>query len=88
MNGTVIRGPHAELCWAYYQAAVLGPWTITMHPSGCELTATVLTHDAFRTSQPSLTFRVARPHAAAWVWPVESLQIADGTLTARLTQKD
>lgn len=84
MNQTTINGRVAELSWGYHQAAVLGSWTITVNPSGCALTATVVSHDAYRTSQPSVRFRVTRQHAAPWVWPVTALHIADGTLTASL----
>ena len=80
MNAFVVRGQEGALCWGYHQAAVLGPWTIT----GDTLKATVISHDAFRTSQPSVTFRVPRPRTAPWVWPIDTLQIANGTLTARL----
>lgn len=79
-----VRGQSAELRWGYYSAAAIGPWTLTVHPSGGALTGTVIRADAFRTSQPSLTFRVTRQNAPAWIWPVLTLQIADGSLTATL----
>jgi len=82
MNAFVVRGQEGELRWGYHPAAVLGPWTIT----GDTLTATVVSHDGFRTSQPSVTFRVTRPQGAPWVWAIDTLQIAEGTLTARLRQ--
>jgi hypothetical protein len=82
------RGVVGELRWGYHLAAVLGPWTLAMSPGGLDLTATVVSHDAFRTSQPSVTFHVTRQDKAPWVWPVESLQIANGVLSARLTQTE
>lgn len=80
MAGITIRGREGELRWGYYQAAVLGPWTIT---DGA-LSARVVRCDAARAAQSALTFRVAREGAAAWVWPVEAVEIADGALTARI----
>lgn len=82
MHKVIFRGREGELRWGYHQAAVLGPWTLTANPSGGALTAIVVRADAFRTSQPSLTFRVSRQHAAPLVWPVTTLHIADGSLTA------
>lgn len=84
MHHCTLRGPSAEILWGYQPAAVLGPWTLTVSPSGSALTGTVVSADTFRTSQPSLTFRVTRQNAPAWEWPVLELQIADGTLNASL----
>jgi hypothetical protein len=78
-------GPSADLFWSYLPAASLGAWTLTATPKGTEVTADVLKVDASRIDHGDLTFRVARGSAAPWIWPVESLQIANGVLTARLT---
>ena len=84
MTRIVLRGPAAELRWGYYVAATLGAWTVTVKDGIGELTASVVSADTFRTSQPSLTFYVSRQNSRPWVWPVDTLQIAGGTLTARL----
>jgi hypothetical protein len=89
MNTLTFGGAEGELRWGYHHAASLGTWTLKAGQEGLVLTAKVVSHDTFRTSQPSLTFRVPRPKTAPWVWPVESLRIEGGTLHAVLTpQKD
>lgn len=84
MNRVVLRGPGAEVRWGYRRAAVLGPWTLTSEPSGTSVTASIATVDAFAASQQPLTFVVPRPNGQPWRWAVQSLQIADTTLTASL----
>jgi hypothetical protein len=81
-NSFTLRGPSGEFRCGWHQAAVLGDWTIT----GPHLTATVVSQNEVWMSQPSLTFRVVRPNAAPWVWTVDSLQLANGTVTARVKE--
>ena len=83
-NAFTFHGQEGELLWGYLPAASLGPWTFTADHAGGDLTAQVKDADTFRTSQPFLTFRVVRQNASVWIWPVQSLHIADGRLTARL----
>ena len=78
-----LTGQRAALYWSYHQAAVLGSWTV----SGLNLTASVTSVNEALMSQPSaLTFKVHREHTAPWVWRVESLQMTNGTITARLKE--
>lgn len=84
MSSVKMHGPVAEVRWGYRVAATLTEWAMTMDASGTALSATVTSADTFRMSQPSLTFRVIRQRGEPWDWPVESLQFAAGTLTARL----
>jgi len=84
MNSVTFRGPEAEIRWGYLPAAVLGPWTL----AGETLTATVVSHDTFRTQQPSLTFRVNRQNSPPWTWTVTTLHIANGTLTASVRSQE
>lgn len=79
-----IRGKDGVLRWGYFPAATLGSWVVTAEPAGNTLTAQVVSHDALRVSQQPLTFVVTRPNGYAWTWPVQSLQIAGSTVTARL----
>lgn len=78
------KGPSGEVRWAYHGAATLGPWTVVAEPTGGTLTASLVSHDAFRVTQRPLTFVVPRPQGRSWRWPIESLQIAGDTVTARL----
>lgn len=88
MGNTVrINGPSAEVRWHYQRAASLGPWTLTGDATGCRVTAKVLDANTFRVQQHPLTFVVPRQHGL-WTWPVISLQIADGSLTAVLNPQE
>ena len=94
MTGTTytITGVDGMLKWNYREVAVLGPWTITMTGKGLDLTAHVVGEvDQYATTmQPSaLTFFGSRQTTGVrWRWPVTSLQIANGTLHACLTQTE
>lgn len=83
MNKLAFSGTAGELRWGYQPAAVLGSWTLTDDT----LTAQVVSHDAFRTSQPSLTFRVNVQNGAHWEWRVAELSIAGQSLRATLLQE-
>jgi hypothetical protein len=87
MNTITLSGPAAELRWGYHQAASLGPWTVKQTGGTIELKAQVVRADAFRASQHPLTFIVPRS-PQPWTWPVRSLSIADGRLTATLDPQE
>jgi hypothetical protein len=82
-HSITIRGTGAAVKWGYHVAATLGSWTVT----GRTLTASVLTSDTMAVSQRPLVFVVPRPKGE-WRWDVDSLQIADGTLTASLVPQE
>lgn len=75
-----IKGAAAELRWGYHRAAALGAWSVTGAPGDWTLTATIFDVDDYRVSQRPLY--VVTPNG--WTWPVNTLQIADGTLTASI----
>lgn len=75
--GIRLAGAEGQVRWVYHIAAVLGSWTLEDRV----LTATIKTSEDVKLSQQPLNFFVPRP-GHPWVWPIESLQIADGTLTA------
>jgi len=81
MNTFDIRGEAAELRWGYLPAAQLRDWTF--NPSSLTVTARVVSSDAFRVSQHPIVFTVPR-QTCVWKWPVLSLQIVDGSLSAAL----
>jgi hypothetical protein len=83
-NTFAVRGNAAVIRWSYHTAASLGSWTATKGPEGITLTASVLSSDAFKVSQQPLTFVVVRPNGVTWRWPIQSLQIDSGSLTASL----
>lgn len=79
-----MRGPAAEIRWAYYTAAGLGPWTLEVSPTGGTVSAPVLSQDAGRLTQTGLTFVVPRPNGVPWRWPIRSLTVTDTTITAQV----
>jgi len=84
VNKATLRGAEAVITWGYHPAIRLGPWRVELDAQSLTLNGKVLTTDTFRASQQPLTFTVSRPQGLKWCWPVESLHIADGELTARL----
>jgi hypothetical protein len=87
MNKVSIRGSAGEVMWGYYIAASVGSWSISTEGSERVLTGTVTHADALGLSQPVLTFRVSRQNGTPWVWALTGLQIADGTLSAHVSQE-
>lgn len=77
-----MRGLSATVQWGYHCAASLGAYTFTASDTGGEITAVVNAADDFKLSQPALKFCITRQNGRRWSWPVLSLQIADGALTA------
>jgi hypothetical protein len=80
----VVTGQAARVQWGYLVAGTVRSWTATKAEDGSwSLVATVHEADTFRVTQRPLVFMA--PHArGTWRWPVTSLQITDGTLTASL----
>lgn len=72
------------LRWGYRTAATLGAWTVEGVPGAWTLTAAVVQQDDFAVSQRPLL--IVTPNG--WRWPVETLQIADGTLTASVSPQE
>lgn len=81
MNNASLTGAGGSIKWAYHVAAELGEWTLISGATGRVLSAAVTSSDAFRVTQAPLRFTVPMRR---WAWPIESLQIVDGRLTARL----
>lgn len=75
--GYVVRGVAGRICWGHYRAATLGAWTV----DGQTLIAIVTDVDTFRVQRQPLEFVVPQQGR----WSIESLEIADRTVTARLS---
>ena len=84
MNHITVSGPAGAVQWGYYCAASVGAWTLAAHATGGTLTAAVTSSDPYRLTQPALRFVVTRQGGRTWSWPIVTLRIADGTLTASL----
>ena len=80
----VLRGVVGRIEWAHYEAARVEGYTVTRTAAdGWRLTARVILADPFKLAQRPL--RVVAPHArGTWEWPITTITIDAGTLTARL----
>lgn len=85
MSGLVggITGVVGHIKWHYYTAAAINGYTVSRAGTEWSLRAIVVLSDAFKLTQRPLKFHAPHEHGE-WVWPIESMQIADGALTARL----
>lgn len=84
MPSATIRGVVGQIRWSYYTAAAINGYTVTHTPAGAwTLRATIVASDAFKLRQKPLRF-VAPHKAGSWVWPIESCDLVNGVLTARL----
>jgi hypothetical protein len=84
MPGATIRGVVGKITWSYYTAAAINGYTVTRSKAGAwTLRATVVASDAFKLRQTPLRF-VAPHKTGSWVWPVESCEMVNSVLTARL----
>lgn len=84
-----VRAHSGTVRWGYYAAAAVRDVILEWDLAAKEyrLKATVVTADTFRLSQQPLVFQIAHDKGV-WRWPVKSLQVADGTLTAVLGPKE
>ena len=84
MPGGTITGVVGQIKWHYYVAAAIHGYRIARAPDGVwSLAGIVGVSDAFKLSQRPLAF--VAPHAKGeWRWPIETFEITDGALTARL----
>jgi len=82
-NSFVFRGAAGELRWGWHKAADLTGWELKDN----KLTATVASKDEFTVSQQPLTFVVHRS-TTTWKFVVNTLQIADTSLSATVTPQE
>lgn len=80
----LITGVVGQVKWHYYVAAAINGYTVSRSAEGqWTVRATVVLSDAFKLSQRPLVF-VAPTKQGDMRWPIESLELAEGTLTASL----
>jgi hypothetical protein len=83
-NTTTVTGAAADVFWGYRKVGSLGAWSVAGAPGAWTLTATVLSGEEWFSQRPLL---IVTPNG--WRWPiVETLQIADGTLTASIRPQE
>lgn len=79
----ILRGVEGRIKWRYYDAATIHVYTITRSAGRWDLRGTVGLSNAFKLSQRPLTF--VAPHAhGEWRWPIQSVEITHGSLSASL----
>lgn len=64
------------------ESASVVSWSLSATGTTGTLTAKVSKADTFRLTQQDLKFRVRRQTGTSWEWPIDSLHIADQTITA------
>lgn len=79
-----IHGPSARIYWGYRPVATLGPWDLSLDSTSTRVTASVVAAETYALSQPGLTFRWSRQNGRECIFPILSLQIADGAVSAQL----
>ncbi|HEV8211055.1 MAG TPA: hypothetical protein VGP77_13065 [Vicinamibacterales bacterium] len=82
-----IRGAAGEILWGYRPAATFKRWTIRKGGSGqWILTARLVRVEPFAIRQTPLLFTAPREETrdGFWAWGVESVQVGDRQLVARL----
>jgi hypothetical protein len=86
----IVRGVAGQLRWAYYVAAGVEGWAAVRDKKAVAggplprwtLTARVIGADAYKIAQRPLLFVVTHARGR-WVWPIETMRISEGRLTAR-----
>jgi len=78
-----LRGTAAAILYGYHTAAAVRSWTIRKHEGAWTLTATIDRADRFQCRQRGLIFSAPRA-GGFWCWPIETLQLGETQLQARL----
>jgi len=81
-----IRGTDASILWGYRPAAVLRAWQIGQVQGQWTLRGTLTRADAFMCRQTPLLFTAPREgaHDGFWAWGIESIDVVNLKLVARL----
>lgn len=77
-----LTGHDGAIVWGYHTAASVVSWSLSATGKTGTLTAKVSKADSFKLTQQDLKFRVRRQTGTSWEWPIDSLHIADQTITA------
>lgn len=77
-----LTGHDGAIVWGYHTAASVVSWSLSATGTTGTLTAKVSKADTFKLTQQDLKFRVRRQTGTSWEWPIDSLHIADQTITA------
>lgn len=77
-----LTGHDGAIVWGYHTAASVVSWSLSATGTTGTLTAKVSKADTFKLTQQDLKFRVRRQAGTSLEWPIDSLHVADGTVTA------
>ena len=91
MNTLSLRGDGARIVWGYQVAVTVGAWTVQVAPPPAPgpwiFEGALETCAVVAARQAPLTLVIPRPHGS-WRWPVRSLTITNGAVTAVLGPKE
>lgn len=80
----MIQGVVGQIKWGYYVAAAVNGYHVTRTSQGkWSVRGTVVLSDAFKIAQRPLMF-VAPHQGGEWRWPIQSIEIVNGSMTASL----
>lgn len=78
-------GVRGEIRWGYHVVAPVADWAFDADATGGDLTGAVgFPRNEYGLTQHPLRFAIPRPKGPDWEWPIDSLQIVDDRLIARL----
>lgn len=85
-----VRGVRGSIRWGYHRAAEVRAWCVSRDKTtkAWSLTGAVVEANPFLGSRSALVFVVPLKGGHAWQWPIETLAIAGGRLTATLGPMD
>jgi hypothetical protein len=81
----MLKGVNGQIKWSYHVAADIKGYTVSRNATTKEwsMRGTAVQADAFKLAQRPLVF-VAPHQGGEWRWPIESVQVDGGTVTASL----
>lgn len=83
-----LTGAEGEIRQGYFVAAEIGSWSFTGDRTGGVLTAPVRSKNAFRLEQPGLTVVVPFGQNGKLRWPILAMQIANGSVTVTVGERE
>jgi hypothetical protein len=79
----LMAGAAGQIHWAYAVAAECEKFEVRQKGKALSLVARLASSDVFKLRQSPLAF-VVKVGGGRWTWPITSLTISDGLLTAQL----
>lgn len=83
MEKVVLAGHGGKVLWSYAVAAECEKFEVRQKGKALSLVARLSSSDVFKLRQSPLAF-VVMVGGGRWTWPIASLEMKDGLLTAQL----